>query len=184
MSLDATVTGIDANSYVTLQEADDYFDAHYLTAKTTAWATLSDAQKESALKRGCQIIDELRVLDTELGFGSLPLVLVPRNSYELTIHRLGFNQALNFPRNIDIDDTNTGIVPVNVKDAQCEQAIYFLSLDDAPMNSRMSGVGDETVSAGPVRIHQSFKDGGSSLAPMAWDLMRKYIRPTKRVQRA
>jgi hypothetical protein len=184
MSLDKTIGGSASNSYVSVSDADTYFGNHWSTAKASAWAALSSGAKESVLKQACKLLDALRVLDSEFGYGALPPQFVERFTYELTIHRWGSDQKLNFPRNIDVDLNGSPFVPQNVPDAQCEQAVYLLAFDDTPIATRLSGISSETVSAGPVRVHQDFKPGGTSIAPMALDLMREFIRPTKRVQRA
>lgn len=185
MALDITVGGTTSNSYVAQATADDFFNNHYSIAKSSLWSTLNSAQKESVLKRACQVLDSLRVLDTELGSGALPIALVQRDTYDLTIHRLDVGQVLNFPRNIDLlDGTYTGYIPQEVQDAQCEQAIYLLAFDDSSMSTRMSGVTQETIGAGNVRTHTVFKEGGTFIAPLVLELMRPYLRPTKKVRRA
>ena len=184
MAIDKTVGGSSANSYVDLTDADTYFANHYLSSKTSAWAALTNAQKESVLKRACQQLDALRVLDVEFGSGALPPQLVERHNYDLLIHRLEVDQALNFPRNIDLDADLNAFIPQVVKDAQCEQAVFLLAFDETAIMTRLSGISEETVSAGPVRIRQAFKSDGSMIAPMALELMRQFIRPTKRMQRA
>lgn len=186
MALIATVGGSTSNSYVTLAEAETFFASHFLIAKTSTWATLSDGQKEAALKRATQQLDSLRILDTEYGSGALPTALVAYEGYELTIHRQMVNQRLQFPRNIDIDENDDAFVPQNVKDAQCEQAVYLLTFDEGALATQMSGIKVETVAAGSVRIRNEYTGSslGSSLSPMAVELMREYLRPTRRMQRA
>jgi hypothetical protein len=97
------------------------------------------------------------------------------------------NQRLQFPRNIDLDPAGDAIVPQNVKDAQCEQAVYLLSFDESIMAAQMQGIQEETITAGPVRIRQKFAGGATSgiaLSPMALDLMREFLRPTRKMQRS
>lgn len=186
MSLDATLGGDAANSFVTVDEADTYFSNHFSTAKNTLWSGLTSAQKESVLKRACQQLETLRVLDYELGYGALPLSLLERGYADYTIHRLYPHQLLSFPRNIDLDATSSAYIPQAVKDAQCEQAVYMVAYDDSILQARLNGVADETVSAGPVRIHTTYRAGGgiSLIGPMTLELMRPFLRPTNRIQRA
>jgi hypothetical protein len=184
MALDATVGGANSDSYVTLAEANTFFANHYSEAKSSAWSELSTPQKESALKRATQILDSLRVLDNEYGTGALPLALVIDNSYDVTIHRQLVNQRLQFPRNIDINADDDAFIPQNVKDAECEQAIHLLTFDEATLGTQLLGIRTETVAAGPVRIRQEFGTLGSHISPMAIELMREFLRPTRRVQRA
>lgn len=185
MALDNTIGGSASNTYVTQVEADDFFANHYSTAKSTLWASLNAAQKESVLKRGCQVLDSLRVLDTEIGSGALPIALVQRDTYDLTLHRLAVGQKLNFPRNIDlVPNSIDGLIPQEVKDAQCEQAIYLLAFDDSAMSTRLQGISDQSVAAGNVRIHTTIKEGGTFMAPLVIELMRPFLRPTKKIRRA
>ena len=90
-----------ANSYVTVEDADDYFDAR----NNTTWSAYSDAVKEAALLYSCQWLDA-------------------RYSWPGTISV--DTQALSWPRDgvtdsegriIDLD-----VVPAALKDAQCEAA--------------------------------------------------------------
>lgn len=185
MALDTTVGGDTSNSYVDQAYADAFFQDHYNISKSSLWAALSSPQKENALKRACQILDSLRVLDTELGSGALPLALVQRDTYDLTLHRLDIGQVLNFPRNIDLlPNSFNGYIPQAVQDAQCEQAISLLTFDDSAMASRMSGVSQETVGAGNVRTHTIYKSDGTFIAPLVIELMRPFLRPSKKIRRA
>jgi len=183
MALDTTVGGSTSDSYVSIADADTYFANHYSTTKSADWAALTSGQKESALRRGAQVIDSLRVLDTELGWGALPVALLEVDEYNLTIHRLQFNQRMQFPRNLDLE-AGVGFIPQNVKDAQCEQAVFLITFDDSVLQSSLQGITSETIQAGPIRVHQSLRQTGSFVSPMAVELMRIYFRPTKRIKRA
>lgn len=184
MALDVTVGGPNSDSYIDVANADTYFANHWSVAKASAWAALNTSQKEAVLRRACKLLDSMRVLDTELGYGVLPPQFVERYRYDLTIHRQMANQALNFPRNIDCDINGTPFIPSAVPDAQCEQAVYLLAFDDSAIAARLTGISEETLSAGPVRTHTVYKPFGNSFAPAAVDLMRPYLRPTRTVQRA
>lgn len=185
MALDSTVGGANANSYVSLSEANTFFTNHYSAVKTSTWAALSDAQKEAVLKRATQVLDTLRVLDSEFAWGpalASPFRLV--SDYDITIHRQMENQRLQFPRNIDLDANDAAYVPQDVKDAQCEQAIHLLTFDESALLTALSGVTEETLTAGPIRSRQVIGRTGTFLSPLALELMRPYCRPTNRVQRA
>lgn len=183
MALDSTVAGQAANSYLPLEDADAYFANHYSLTKGSTWAGLAVSQKESVLRRACQILEKLRVLDQEYGAGAWPTAL-ERDLYLYNVHRYGIGQRLNFPRNLDVQPNGQPFVPQDVKDAQCEQAFYLLAFDEAPLQARLSGIAEESISAGPVRSDTTYRTDGSMLAPMAMELMRDFIRPTNRVRRA
>jgi hypothetical protein len=185
MALDATVGGSTSNSYVIVQEADRYFNTHYITAKKTTWSALGQPQKESALKRACQQLETLKVLDDELSTGRLPIALVIDFGYDLTLHRAEINQKLQFPRNLDIDPTGQPYLPQEIKDAQCEQAVYLLSFDDTTLVTLTQGVIEEAVTAGPIKSYTRYSEGYAPtyIAPIVLELMRPYLRYTGRIRR-
>lgn len=186
MALDSTVGGSASNSYVTMAEANTYFTNHYLTAKKTLWNTLGGPQKESVLKRACQLLETLLVLDDQLSTGRLPVALVVDLGYDLSVHRSEYNQRLQFPRNLDVDLTGAPFVPQEVKDAQCEQAVYMLAFDDTTLITLQQGIVEEAVTAGAVKSYTKYSEGmaPSYLSPQVIELMRQYLRPTSRLRRA
>lgn len=185
MALVTTVGGETSNSYVTVNEANVYFANHYLTAKATLWAALTQPRKESVLKRGCQQIETFKVLDDELSTGRLPFALMIDLGYDLTIHRAEINQRLQFPRNLDLDSTSNVFIPQEVKDAQCEQAVYLLGFDDAALITSQQGILEEAVTAGAVKSYTKYAEGRppTYLSPMAVELMRPFFRTTGRLRR-
>ena len=185
MALDVTVGGSASNSYVTVGEADKYFSTHYITAKKTAWSALSQPQKESALKRACQQLETLKVLDDELATGRLPIALMIDYGYDLTIHRAEVNQKLQIPRNIDLDPFGIPLIPQEYKDAQCEQAVYLLSFDDSAIVTVTQGIVEEAVTAGPIKSYTKYSEGFAPtyIAPMVLELLRPFLRYTGRLRR-
>ena len=151
MALDATIGGPDSNSYLTLAEANIYFANHYSLAKSTAWVALTPGQGESVLKRATQMIDSLRVLDDEYGYGPLPPALVVYDFHDLNLHRLAWNQRLSFPRNIDVDDDLVGYIQQAVKDAECEQASYLLAFDETAIVAAMTMAQSLTACSSTIR---------------------------------
>jgi hypothetical protein len=171
---------------VTLNEANAYFNSHYLTAKKTAWTALASPQKESVLKRACQLLETLLVLDDQLSTGRLPVALVVDLGYDLSVHRSEYNQRLQFPRNLDVDLTGEPFVPQEVKDAQCEQAVYLLAFDDTTLITIGQGIVEDAVTAGAVKSYTKYSEGKAPtyLSPHVIELMRPYLRPTSRLRRA
>lgn len=159
IELDATSSGSSANTYVTTAEADEYFAAHFSTAKTSVWSGLESHQKVTLLRLACSIIETLPFHDGSVG----PAV---------------WDQALQFPRTEDYAD-NAYAVPQVVKDAQCEQAIYLLTADEAAMTAQMQGIWEESVRAGDVQVGTVYSGGGvtaSMVAPLSFQLLRPYVR--------
>jgi hypothetical protein len=187
MALSATVGGSTSNSYVTMTEANNYFANHYQTAKKTAWLALAQPQKESVLKRSCQQIETLRMLDDDLSTGRLPVELVVELGYDLVLHRAEIGQRLQLPRNIDLDpSTEAPFIPQEAKDAQCEQAIYLLSFDDTALVTTNSGIVEEAVTAGAVKSYTRYAEGFAPtyLSPMVIELLRPFLRVSGRLRRA
>lgn len=165
MALDTTLSGTDANSYATLDEADEYFANHYMLAKSSAWSALGDDQKEAALRAAANVLETLPFTDYSVG-------------------RAVWNQRLSFPLTVNYDDDGAYYMPAEVKDAQCEQAVYLLSVDESAIASQMMGLKHESVAAGPVRTTTDYVGRGSLIAPMAYELLRPYIRKSMTLYRA
>jgi hypothetical protein len=85
------------------------------------------------------------------------------------------NQALQFPRNCDYTSSGTPYIPTEIIDAQCEQALYLLSVDESSISSQLQGVGSESVQAGSISTSQDFSRVGTLLAPMAYELIAPYL---------
>lgn len=86
-----TITvGID--TYCTLAEADEYFNS---TLKASAWAALSENEKEICLKMACRKMENL----------------------DFTGKKLHKTQSLQFPRNYGM--------PEDIKNAQAELALWL-----------------------------------------------------------
>lgn len=188
MAIVATVGGENSDSYVTVTEANAYFNVHYSLTKKAIWTATSGPQKEMLLKRACQLLETLKVLDNEFTTGTLPLALVIDYGYDLTIHKGATNQRLQFPRNVDVTSSGDLFIPQEVKDAQCEQAVYLLAFDDAALVTQLQGIEEEANTVGPIKTYVKYRAGGGAgnttyLSPMVVELMRPFLRPTSRVRR-
>ena len=99
-TIDATIKGANANSYVTLSESNDYFDT---SPDSSTWTNKTDDQKKRAL------ISATRWIDTMVYYGN----------------RCDTGQALKFPRNnyqVDGVELSCSTIPQNIKYAQFELA--------------------------------------------------------------
>jgi hypothetical protein len=118
MSINTEVGGATANSYISVLDANTYFNYKHnvdqwnnLSSATNA--TAANTQKEGLLRQATAEIDnEFRFFEDKYYTGQLG----DTANY----------QALEFPRTSNIDATNTVYIPQIVKDATCEQAIYIL----------------------------------------------------------
>lgn len=114
MAIDTTIGGASADSYLSVAEADAYAAAD-LGRNATAWAEAQTDTKERALKRATRDLSRIA------GY---------------TGARWSFDQALVFPRSIDLDPvTGLPVLPVPLKNATAEQAMYVIRnanvIDDA-----------------------------------------------------
>ncbi|MFB3883244.1 MAG: DnaT-like ssDNA-binding protein [Armatimonadota bacterium] len=124
MAVDATIAGPASNSYLSLEDAQDYFAARL---HSHAWDAASDADKEKALLSACRRIEahRLQVHRRPYGFPyDLPNAL-DRPADPLA--PADPEQALSFPRQRDLDRTGNFALPEQVKQAQCEEALALLA---------------------------------------------------------
>ena len=108
-TIDATIKGANANSYVTLAEADAYFET---VPSSTQWDNKQDDKKNRAL------IAATRWIDSLVFYGD----------------RCDQGQALKFPRNnYEVDDVELSctVIPNNIKYAQYELARALANDTDA-----------------------------------------------------
>ena len=108
-TIDATLSGTSANSYVTLAEANSYFET---VPDSSTWTNKTDDQKNRALIAAAREIDNL------VFYGD----------------RCDNGQALKFPRNnYEVDDVELACtaVPNNIKYAQYELARALANDTDA-----------------------------------------------------
>ena len=141
-TLDATVGGASANSYVSVATADTYFNERL---RSSAWTTEDTDDKERAL------ISAARRLDQESFDGE----------------KANTAQALKWPRLWSTDDEGTeyagDAIPVIVQQACMELALSYLVKDDEGTDA-LADTGLEQFDAarvGPLSFErdQSFKSG-------------------------
>ena len=105
--LDATVAGVDANSYVTIQEANDYYDTKQTFNVT--WSTFTDDQKAAYLIQAAYAIDRYKFCGCRL------------NEWNDNVTN---PQALEFPRRNCEFYQRTDEIDPRVKKAQMEMVLY------------------------------------------------------------
>lgn len=133
MALVSTVGASTSNSYVTRAEANAYFqlDMHPNALK---WHELEDEVKDAYLIRATKMIDNCPIAgakyDTDTTSG------VP-------------DQALKFPRAQDYDDS-TEFIPMEVKNATYEQALWLATTGVSDSREEMQARGVTSVSVGDV----------------------------------
>jgi hypothetical protein len=151
MALDAEIGGETSNSYVTLEDANLYFDDRLNTAE---WDAADNATREKALITFCRRVDE------ETFTGS----------------KADSSQALKFPRvgcfDEDGNEFASDDIPQRVKDAQCVGALELLKADFLAENY----MGNFSYfSAGTVQIKQFTPQGAGRLPADVLRLLRILI---------
>ena len=137
-TIDATLSGTSANSYVTLAEANSYFET---VPDSSTWTNKTDDQKNRAL------IDATRQIDTLVFYGD----------------RCDNGQALKFPRNNhEVDDVELACtaIPNNIKYAQYELA-RALANDTGAITGNKGTVGTpEKVKIGDLEVNYNKSSQG------------------------
>ena len=100
--IDSTVSGPDSNSYVTVTEADSYFNGNPFFGNN--WVSKSDSEKEYWLQSSTRSLDRM---------------------YNYMGSRTEDTQSLEFPREINQTSYPSDSVPRRVKDAQLELVILM-----------------------------------------------------------
>lgn len=175
MALDATVGGPNANSYLTVAEADAYFATRLFSSLWTAAVT---ATKEAAL------IQATRMLDAKVTqpwtAAQLPDGFTIRRVSTLGADQQSFvvwngspataEQALLWPRSGMVDKLGNelpdDVIPQGVKDAVCELALLALGGDRTTENPA-AAQGLTSLTAGPVTLEWGDNPQNPRLLPDA-----------------
>lgn len=154
MAIDATVGGADADSFVSVAEADTYHADD--NVHTTAWAARDTADKEAGLRMATRVIDSMAFIG----------------------YRQTTTQALSWPRYNAYQDgvlISSAIVPDRVKWATAELAEWLLAED---RSAPSPGHQIEEAKVGGLRV--AFRqDSGGIRADMP-ELVVHYLRPLVR----
>lgn len=177
-----------ANSYVDLDYADAFWLDDYRPLLRDQWTALTPGQKSGLLIDACRVIESIRF--------TLPVV---GSDYTLTFNRRAGNfifanaarlpyraeqsQSLQFPRNLDIYDTNPPspdllgkyYVPTQVKDAQCEQAMHLFNFDESIIGSRLQGLVQDSAGIGDIKTSQLYGGLFTMLAPKALENLKSFF---------
>lgn len=114
---------VGTNTYVTLTEADTYFSTHL---QADAWTGATTGTRTAALLQACRALDRLHYV----GFH-------PQRSQALQWPRYGsttWTGSTTFSGIVDNRgwDMPGGVVPQDIKDAQCEEALALLQMAADP----------------------------------------------------
>ena len=168
ISLDATVGGANANTYITLSDANSFIEGLVLNDDTTAWDNSSTDNKNRALFTAAQRIDRekflgARVADTQALEWPRSGVRKPDTYTNL--------YGLSFPNRLVADYYTDTEIPDRVKHAQIVLAVYLNNNKDG---MGLSGLEDfSNVQVGSVNVTPNFY--GSTGADRVPPLFERYF---------
>jgi len=155
----ATVGAPNANSYLTVAEADTYFESRL---NSTAWTTASAGDKDIAA------VMATRTLDHWIDWDGDKADLIE-------------NQALRWPRHSvyyrDGESIDNDIIPVFLKEITAELAMYLLAVD---ITAEPDTKGFSELTAGPLKLVIDKEDRDSTTAIP--DFIKAMIEPYGRIR--
>lgn len=184
ITLDTSISGEQANSYVDAAYLQDYWSNHYNTTVGAQVLALTQKQQEYLLVRACRILESIRCTrpiartDYQLRYNRLTGTIVDIAYLTREPVKWAYFQRLQFPRNLDVDpQTGQMYIPEPIMMAQCEQAAFLLNFDDTAIANRLQGITMDKTSIGRSQIDltQEYASNGSMIAPMAYEFMRQYM---------
>ncbi len=122
VTIDATAGGADANSYITLAEADTFVEAMISSSDVSKWTTGNDDSRNRALTAAAQRLDRERFLGaraTDTQALQWPRTGVRKPDTYVNTYASGF------PFRISDDYFTDTEIPDQVKRAQVEMAVYL-----------------------------------------------------------
>jgi len=156
ITIDATVGGASANSYLTLAAAQDLIDGMVENDDVTAWASATTDQKNRALYSATQRLDRERFLGaraTDTQALQWPRTGVRKPDTYINTYAIGF------PFKITTDYFTDTEVPDQIKQAQVVLAVYLNNNKDG---MGLSGLEDyKSVTIGSLSVTSA---GASSMA--------------------
>lgn len=145
--IDATVGGVNANSYLSLSDAQSMIDGMVLSADVTAWGTATTDAKNRALVSAAQRLDRERFLGARSNDDQA--MQWPRTGVRKPDTYIN-TYAVGFPFRITTDYFTDEEIPDQVKRAQVELAVYLNNNTDG---IGLSGLEDyKSVSIGSISV--------------------------------
>ena len=163
VTIDATAGGANANSYMTLAQADAYVEAMIESTDVGKWTTGTDDSRNRALTAAAERLDRERFLGaraTDTQARQWPRTGVRRPDTYVN------NYATGFPFRISEDYFTDTEIPDQIKRAQIELAVYLKNNTDG---ISLSGLNDfKTVQIGSLSVtpDKSGAIGADHVPPM------------------
>ena len=162
---------IGSNTYVTVEEADDYAESHYLTdAQRVAWEQMSAGDKEICLRRACSRLECLKYAGVKFSF---PQILsFPRylgENYAMIDGVLYAPETEVYPELREI--------PTAVKVAQIEEAMEIASPTDDTAKKEIRSGAVESYSIGHLSETFALAASGSMVSILSSSKAQNAIAP-------
>jgi hypothetical protein len=172
-----TPGGAEDNSYVSLDDADAYFSVHL--SESSYWDGKEDPAKEQALISATREIERLGGLWVDVprsttrhndsgGYGRQKFFGTPQS----------FTQHLHFPRLGDMNGEGVVEVPIDIREACYEQAVFMLHKVDFPdlvPGDELQARGDSSETIDGYSESYDRKGAPAGIAPKAWALVRPFV---------
>lgn len=196
-----------SNTYCTQAYADTYWAEDYRSGLSAQWAALDDTQKTKLLIAACRDIEQLRFTIPQtlpayaMHYDRRTLKVVSMNLTRQPV-KYYYYQRLQFPRNLDVyylalpsditppPNWGTGqiYIPDEIMRAQCEQAMYRLTLDTSDIQAQLQGIAEQSVVLGKqdVAVTTKYAPGanGTNLSSDTIALVSPFVVRNSKLLRA
>ena len=163
VTIDATAGGADANSYITLAQADAYVEAMINSTDVSKWSTGTDDNRNRSLAAAAERLDRerffgARATDTQARQWPRTGVREP-DTYVNTY-------ATGFPFRISEDYVTDEEIPNQIKRAQIELAVYLKNNTDGISLSGLNDLKNVKIGSLDVTPDKSGAVGADHVPPM------------------
>jgi len=170
ITIDATVGGANANSYLTLAAAELVIEGFVQDDDVTAWASATNDQKNRALYTATQRLDRERFLGaraTDTQALQWPRTGVRKPDTYINTYAVGF------PFRITTDYYTDTEIPDQIKKAQCVLAVYLNNNKDG---MGLSGIEDyKSVQIGTLRVESAGASASATGADRVPPIYERYL---------
>jgi hypothetical protein len=170
ITIDATVGGANANSYLTLAAAELIIEGFVQDDDVTAWASATNDQKNRALYTATQRLDRERFLGaraTDTQALQWPRTGVRKPDTYINTYAVGF------PFRITTDYYTDTEIPSQIKQAQCVLAVYLNNNKDG---MGLSGIEDyKSVQIGTLRVESAGASASATGADRLPPIFERYL---------
>lgn len=162
-----TPGGASDNSYVSSTDADTYFAS---TLREPDWEGHNEDDRSRALIQATQNVERLGGIQGDPDSPDRALFAGAPHTAD--------TQVLHFPRSSDVDDSLAVVIPQDLADAVCEQAIWLLEEQTNPSlvdRDALRSAGVRSFSADGLSEQYGVSTIPKGIAPLAWSLVSPFV---------